>query len=151
MIQLFQYKEKYKQQLIKKVLNEDLKQTLQGTRLRHSRSVQLPKDPQFNKTYVHNSSTLTGTQRGFVNKFLNATPPSYPNRARRGFAAFIPDLASLATIAVESISSFLQKKRNVALAKGIAAIQSDQSLAWNSIRQLEGNFLLHGKYNLDSL
>ena len=29
LIQLFQYKEKYKQQLIKKLLNEDLKQALQ--------------------------------------------------------------------------------------------------------------------------
>ena len=35
LIQPFQYKDKYKQQLIKKLLNEDLKQALQGTRLRH--------------------------------------------------------------------------------------------------------------------
>ena len=110
-----------------------------------------PEDPQLNKTDVHNSSALNWTRRGFVNKFLDATPPSYPYMARRGFAAFIPALAGLATIAVESIGSFLQKKRNVALAKGITAIQSDQSLAWNSIRQLEDNFLLYGKYNLDSL
>ena len=101
---------------------------------------------------MHNSSALNWTRRGFVNKFSNVTPPSYLlPRARRGFAAFIPALSSLATIAAESIGSFLQKKRNAALAKGIAAIQSNQSLAWNSIRQLEDDFLLYGKYNLDSL
>ena len=35
--------------------------------------------------------------------------------------------------------------------KGLNAIKSDQSLAWNSIKQLEDDFLLYGKYNLDSL
>ena len=84
--------------------------------------VHFSEDPQLNKTNAHNSSALNWTRRGFVNKFSNVTPPSYSYRARRGFAAFIPALASLVTIAVESISSFLQKKRNAALSKGIAAI-----------------------------
>ena len=77
----------------------------------------------------------------------------YPHsfRTKRGFAAFIPALASLATIAVESIGSFLQKKCNAALSKGLNAIKSDQSLAWNSIKQLKDDFLLYGKYNLDNL
>ena len=151
LIQLFQYKEKYKQQLIKNLLNQDLKQALQGTRLRHSGSVHFPENPQLNKTNTYHSLALNWTRKGFVNKFLNVTPPSYPYRARRGFAVFIPALAGLATVAVESIGSFLQKERKVALAKGITAIQSDQSLTWNSIRQLEDDFLLHGKNNLDSL
>ena len=60
-------------------------------------------------------------------------------------------MAGLATIAVESIGSFLQKKHNAALAKGIKAIKSDQKLAWNSVKQLEDDFLMYGKYNLDSL
>ena len=81
---------------------------------------------------------------------MGTTPPSHPFRAKRGFAAFIPALAGLATIAVESIGSFLQKKCNTALSKGLIAITSDQSLAWNSIKQLEDDFLLYGKYNLDS-
>ena len=60
-------------------------------------------------------------------------------------------MAGLATIAVESIGSFLQKKHNAALAKGIKAIKSDQKLACNSVKQLEDDFLMYGKYNLDSL
>ena len=58
---------------------------------------------------------------------------------------------TLATIAVESVGSFLQKKSNAALSKGLNAIKSDQSLEWDSIKQLEDDFLLYGKYNLDSL
>ena len=84
-------------------------------------------------------------------KFSSTSPPSYSFWTKRGFAAFIPALASLATIAVESIGSFLQKKCNAALSKGLRAIKSDQSLAWNSIKQLEDDFLLYGEYNLDSL
>ena len=83
--------------------------------------------------------------------FTNSTPSSHPIRTKRGFAAFVPALASLATIAVESIGSFFQRKCNAALAKGIKAIKSDQKLAWNSVKQIEDNFLLYGKYNLDSL
>ena len=82
---------------------------------------------------------------------MNTAPPSYPSKAKRGFATFVPALASLATIAVESIGSFLQKKHNTALSKGLIAIKSDQFLAWNSIKQIENDFLLYGKYNLDSL
>ena len=82
---------------------------------------------------------------------MSTSLPTYSFRIKRGITAFIPPLAGLATIAVESIGSFLQKKRNTALSKGLNAIKSDQSLAWNSIKQLEDDFLLYGKYNLDSL
>ena len=52
---------------------------------------------------------------------------------------------------IESIGAFLQKKCDKALEKGLRAIKTDQDLAWNSIKQLEDDFLLYGKYNLDSL
>ena len=100
---------------------------------------------------MQNSSHLCGKEIDSIDKFPSTTPPSYPFRTKRGFAAFIPALASLATIAVESIGSFLQKKHNTALSKRLIAIKSDQSLAWNSIKRLEDDFLLYGKYNLDSL
>ena len=82
---------------------------------------------------------------------MSTSSPAHSFRIKRGIAALIPALASLATIPVESIGSFLQKKRNAALSKGLNTIKSDQSLAWNSIKQLEDNFLLYSKYNLDSL
>ena len=37
------------------------------------------------------------------------------------------------------------------MAKGMTAIKKDQSLAWNSLKQLENDFLLYGKYNVAQL
>ena len=37
------------------------------------------------------------------------------------------------------------------MATGMSAIQKDQSLAWNSLKQLENDFLLYGKYNVAQL
>ena len=88
---------------------------------------------------------------GSTDEFSNTSSTFHPYREKRGFAALVPALAGLATIAVESIGAFLQKKCNKALEKGLKAIKSDQDLTWNSIRQLEDDFLLYGKYNLDSL
>ena len=142
LIYLFQYKEDYKQQLIKKLLDEDLQQALKGKKLKHKRSAPPFEVPQSNESLVQNSSTLFGKKIDFLDKLSNSTPPSYPYRAKRGFTAFIPALARLAAIAVESTA---------ALIKGLNAIKTDQSLAWNSIKQLEDDFLMFGKYNLDSL
>ena len=66
-----------------------------------------------------------------MDNFSNTTSPSFSTKS--GFVAFIPALASLVT--VESIGSFLQKKHNEALSKGLDAIKSDQPLTWNSIKQ----------------
>ena len=110
--------------------------------------------PQPKKSNVHNFTHKMGRDLDFkatLLTFSNNTPSSHPIRIKRGFAAFIPALAGLATIAVESIGSFLQKKHNAAPVKGIKAIKSDQKLAWNSVKQLEDDFLMYGKYNLDSL
>ena len=37
------------------------------------------------------------------------------------------------------------------MANGMTAIKKDQSLAWNSLKQLENDFLLYGKYNVAQL
>ena len=143
LINLFQYKENYKQRLIQQLLNEDLTLVLKGIRLRNGRSTLHSRVPKSNESFVHNSSDLFGKKTDSVDrllKFSSISPPSYSFWTKRGFAAFIPALASLATIAVESIRSFLQKKCNAALSKALKAIKSDQSLAWNSIKQLEDDF-----------
>ena len=119
--------------------------------MKNRRSTLHSRVPKSNKSLAQNSSNLFGKEIDSIDKFLRTSPPSYPFRAKRGFTAFIPALAGLATIAVESIGSFLQKKCNAALSKGLIAIKLDQSLAWNSIKQLDDNFLLYDKYNLDSL
>ena len=37
------------------------------------------------------------------------------------------------------------------MATGLQAIKQDQSLAWNSLKQLENDFLLYDKYNVTQL
>ena len=106
LIYLFQYKEDYKQQLIKKLLDEDLQQALQGEKLKHKRSAPPFEVPQSNESLVQNSSTLFGKKIDFLDKLLN-------------------------TIDVESIGSFLQKKCNTALIKGL--MLSKQTNLWHGI------------------
>ena len=154
LINLFQYKENYKQRLIQQLLNEDLPLALKGIRLKYKRSTILSRVPKSNESLVCTPSDQFGQKTDSADRlsnFLSTSLPAHSFKIKRGRAAFIPALASLATIAVESIGSFLQKKRNAALSKGLNAIKSDQSLAWNSIRQLEDDFLLYSKHNLDSL
>ena len=154
LINLFRYKENYKQRLIRQLLNEDLTLVLKGTRLRHRRSTTYSRVPTSNESFAQNSSDHFGQESNSKDqllKFLGTSLPPCSLKIKRGLSAFIPALASLATIAVESIGSFLQKKHNRALNKGLRAIKSDQLLAWNSIKQLEDDYLLYGKYNLDSL
>ena len=125
LIHLFQYKESYKQWLIQQLLGEDLKLMLKVIRLKNRRSTLHSRVSKTNESFAQNSSNLFGKEIDSIDKFLSTASPSYPFRAKRGFAAFIPALASLDTIAMESIGSFLQKKCNTALSKGLIAIKSD--------------------------
>ena len=154
LINLFWYKENCKQRLIQQLLNEDLTLALKGIWLKYKRSTIHSRVPKSNESFVHTSSDQFGQRTDSTDQlsnFLSTSSPPHSFRIKRCFVAFIPALAGLATIAVESTGSFLQKKCNAALSKGLNAIKSDQSLAWNSIKQLEDDFLLYGKYNLDSL
>ena len=74
-----------------------------------------------------------------------------PVHKKKALSALIPAIAGLAVVAVESLNPFLQRKRNKAMATGLQAIKQDQSLAWDSLKQLENDFLLHGKYNVTQL
>ena len=37
------------------------------------------------------------------------------------------------------------------MSQGLNAIRNDQSLAWNSLKQLENDFLLYSKFNIAKL
>ena len=37
------------------------------------------------------------------------------------------------------------------MATGLSALRHDQTLAWNSLQQLEHDFLINGKYNVEKL
>ena len=63
-------------------------------------------------------------------RFLCSTKGEMPMPVcrKKAIAAFLPAIASLAKIAVESLSTFLQRKRNKAMSQGLNAIRNDQSL-----------------------
>ena len=112
LINLFWYKENYKQRLIQQLLNEDLTLALKGIWLKYRRCTIHSRVPKSNESFVHASSDQFGQRVDSTDQLLNSSSTSLPShsfRTKRGFTAFIPALAGLATIAVESIGSFLRK------------------------------------------
>ena len=96
LVRLFQYKEDYKQKLIRKLLEENLQLALKGKKLRGKRSTIKHEVPQSKRSYVHHSTHKMGRDLDYGATFLihtNSTPSSHPIRTKRGFTAFIPALA----------------------------------------------------------
>ena len=131
-ISLLKNKELYYENAIKGILKEEIPQSLHGSG--HSHTGSTFQDP------------VSAGQR-----FLCTTRGETPAHKKKALSALFPVIASLATIAVESLNYFLQRKRNKAMASGMMAIRQDQSLAWNSLKQLENDLLLYGQYNVAEL
>ena len=126
LITLLKQKELYYEKAIKEILKEEILQSLYGSG--HSHIGRTFQDP------------VSAGQR-----FLRSTLGETPVHKKNALSTLFPAIAGLATIAVESLNSFLQRKRNKAMASGLMAIKEDQSLAWNSLEQLENDFLMYGK------
>ena len=87
LINLFRYKEKYKQRLIQQLLNEDLTLALKGTRLRHRRSTIYSRVPMSNESFAQNSSGHFGQEsnsKGPIFKIFGyfSTPTLFENKKR---------------------------------------------------------------------
>ena len=120
-INLMKEKESYYENAIIKILQEEIPWSLHGSGCSHaSKSIQDPASA--GQRFSHDTSRET------------------PVHKKKALSALIPAIAGLATIAVESLNSFLQRKRNKAMAKGMSAIKKDQSLAWNCLKQFENDF-----------
>ena len=134
LITLIKQKEKFYEMAIQSILKEEIPRSLRGkvsSQLGHS-----------NQDPVSAGQRISCSTKGEM---------PMPVHRQKAISAFIPAIASLAKIAVESLSTFLQRKRNKAMAQGLNAIRNDQSLAWNSLKQLENDFLLYGKFNVAKL
>ena len=132
LISLMKGKEIYYENAISKILKEEIPQSLHGTGHYHaSRSFQNP---------------ASAGQR-----FSHDTNREIPGHKKKALSALVPAIAGLATMVVESLNSFLQRKINKTMAFGLMVLQQDQYLAWNSLKQLENDFLLYGKYNVTQL
>ena len=72
LVKLFQYKEDYKQRLIRKLLKEDLQLALKGKKLRSKRSAHPHEVPQPIQSNVHNSTHTMGRDLDSFNLSLGA-------------------------------------------------------------------------------
>ena len=71
-------------------------------------------------------------------------------RYKRALAGLVPTLSGLATIAIYSLNSYLQKRRNRAIAKEIKELKRNQNLQYNKLNELVNDFLLYRKYNVEN-
>ena len=134
LITLIKQKEKFYEMAIQSILKEEIPWSLHG-----KVSSQLHRS---------NQDPVSAGQR--ISCSAKRELPM-PVHRKKVISAFIPAIAGLAKIAVKSLSTFLQRKRNKAMAQGLTAIRNDQSLAWNSLKQLKNDFLLYGKFNVAKL
>ena len=78
------------------------------------------------------------------------------NRSERaiGLAAIasaaLPALGKLATLAIEELGAYLQKKRNRALKVALQELDQKVGMSLNEMHQLEREFLLYGEYDVNS-
>ena len=71
-------------------------------------------------------------------------------RAKRFAAALIPAIAGLVTLAVESVSGYLQNKRNRNIAVAVRALNQENGHIKNQLNRYEKDLLLYGEFNMNS-
>ena len=71
LINLFRYKENYKQRLIQQLLNEDLTLVLKGIRLKYKRSTILSRVPKSNESFACTPSDQFGQKTDSTDRLLN--------------------------------------------------------------------------------
>ena len=73
-----------------------------------------------------------------------------PNHSKRFAGLVISAVTGLVTLVVEGISSFLQSKRNKAMANAMDALQEAQVDIFNKLQRHKKDLLLYGTYSLKS-
>ena len=76
------------------------------------------------------------------------------NRGKRFLAALgsalLPAVGKLATLAIEELGGYLQRKRNKALQAALHKLDNTVHITKNTMHQLEKDFLLYGEYDINS-
>ena len=72
-------------------------------------------------------------------------------RKKRGLSVVLSALPGLITLAVESISSFLKHKQERQISDAVKTLRKDQGLVRNKLQQHSQDFLMYGRYNIETL
>ena len=77
---------------------------------------------------------------------------SGPLRTRRGIGALILSaIPGLITLAVESVGSWIKGKQQKRVDEAVSAMRVESQVDRNKLRQYSNDFLMYGKYNVDTL
>ena len=91
---------------------------------------------------------MVATKKDYASKSAAGTL----NRAKRGLLApVLTAVGGLLTFAIESLSGYLQRKREVAVNKALDKMKDVEKLQTNRINRLEEDFILFGKYSVETL
>ena len=75
-----------------------------------------------------------------------------PLRKRRGIGNLILSvIPGLITLAVESVSSWIKGKQQKRVDEAVSAMRVESQVNRNKLRQYSNDFLMYGKYNVDTL
>ena len=75
-----------------------------------------------------------------------------PLRKRRGIGALILSaIPGLITLAVESVGSWIKGKQQRRVDEAVSAMRVESQVNRNKLRQYSNDFLMYGKYNVDTL
>ena len=75
--------------------------------------------------------------------------PQIPREQKCGIITML--VSSFIGLVYEGISSFLHHKQNMALHKGVRAMDSKTTIQHNKLMQLENSMLMYGIYNAERL
>ena len=82
-------------------------------------------------------------------KDVKAAIPDLKSAGRfKRFASALLAIAGLVTLAAESISGFLQRKRNKAIANAMRALQKRQDTTLNTMHRYRNDLLLYGEFSM---
>ena len=84
-------------------------------------------------------------------EILSAIPAlGSAGRTKRFAAALIPAIAGLVTLAVESVSGYLQSKRNRNIAFAVRALNEENGHLKNKLNRYHSDMLLYGEFSMNS-
>ena len=84
-------------------------------------------------------------------EIFTALPNISPaGRTKRFAAAFLPAIAGLVTLAVESISGYLQSKRNRMISMAMDELKTQNRIHNNRLNRYKSDLLMYGNFQINS-